>query len=78
MTNPLDRPIWYALAGRQAGFAVGAGLARRFQAKVSPFIACANDSPEALAAVAGLAARFASVVQWDGALSPHFAIAACD
>ena len=54
MTNPLDRPIWYALAGRQAGFAVGAGLARRFQAKVSPFIACANDSPEALGAVAPL------------------------
>ena len=54
MTDPLDRPIWHALAGRQAGFAVGAGKARRFRPDVSPFIACADDSPEALGAVAGL------------------------
>lgn len=56
MTEPLDRPIWHALAGRQAGFAVGAGLARRFRAEVSPFVACADDSREALAAVAPLMA----------------------
>ena len=54
MTSPLDRPIWHALVGRQAGFSVGSGLARRFQAEVSPFIACADDSPAALGAVAGL------------------------
>ena len=54
MTDPLDRPIWHALAGRQAGFAVGAAKARRFRPDVSPFIACADDSPEALGAVAGL------------------------
>jgi ribosomal protein S18 acetylase RimI-like enzyme len=54
MTDPLDRPIWHALAGRQAQFAVGAGKARRFRPDVSPFIACADDSPEALGAVAGL------------------------
>ena len=54
MTNPLDRPIWHALTGRQAGFAVGGGLARRFRADVSPFVAAIDDSPEALAAVAGL------------------------
>jgi len=57
MTDPLDRPIWHALAGRQTGFAIGAGLARRFRPEVSPFAACANDSPEALAAVAGLLGR---------------------
>src|SRR5687767_4628011 len=56
MTDPLDRPIWHALAGRQADFAVGEGLARRFRADVSPFIACADDSPVALAAVAPLLA----------------------
>ena len=56
MTDPLDRPIWHALCGRQAGFAVGAGLARRFRADVSPFIACVDDSPEALAEVAPLLA----------------------
>ena len=56
MTSPLDRPIWHALAGRQTEFAVGAGLARRFRAEVSPFIACVDDSPEALGAVAPLLA----------------------
>lgn len=54
MTDPLARPIWHALGGRQAGFALGAGLARRFRPEVSPFAACADDSPAALAAVAGL------------------------
>lgn len=56
MTDPLDRPIWHALTGRQARFAAGAGAARRFRPEVSPFAACADDSSEALAAVAGLAA----------------------
>ena len=54
MTNPLDRPIWHALKGRQAGFAVGGGLARRFDPGVSPFIACVDDSAAALADVAAL------------------------
>ena len=54
MTDLLDRPIWHALTGRQAGFAVGGGLAKRFRADVSPFVAARDDSPEALAAVAGL------------------------
>lgn len=54
MTDPLDRPIWHALAGRHAGFALGTGRARRFRPEVSPFIACEDDSPEALSAVAGL------------------------
>lgn len=54
MTDPLDRPIWHALTGRQAGFAIGAGLAHRFRPDVSPFAACGDDSPAALAAVAGL------------------------
>lgn len=57
MTDPLDRPIWHALTGRQAGFALGAGLVRRFQPEVSPFAASADDSAEALAAVAGLIRR---------------------
>ena len=54
MTNPLDRPIWHALSGRQAGFAVGGGLARRFDPGVSPFIACVDDSAAALGEAAGL------------------------
>ena len=54
MTNPLDRPIWHALTKRQAGFAVGGGLARRFDPKVSPLIACVDDGAAALADVAAL------------------------
>lgn len=54
MTSPLDRPIWHALAGRQAGFAIGLGKALRFRPEVSPFIACVDDSLEAQAEVAGL------------------------
>ena len=54
MTDPLDRPIWHALTGRQAPFAIGSGLVRRFRPDVSPFAAYANDSSDALAAVAGL------------------------
>ena len=54
MTNPLDRPVWHALNGRQAGFAVGGGLARRFDPKVSPFIACVDDGAAALGEAAGL------------------------
>ena len=55
MNDLLDRPIWHALSGRQARFALGSGPARRFRSDVSPFVACADDLPEALAAVAGLA-----------------------
>jgi ribosomal protein S18 acetylase RimI-like enzyme len=50
----LDRPIWFALEGRQRRFAIGDGLARRFPPDVSPFIACIDDSPEAVAAVTEL------------------------
>lgn len=55
MTHLLDRPIWHALCGRQARFAVGSDAARRFRSDVSPFAACIDDSPEALATVADLA-----------------------
>ena len=54
MTDALDRPIWHALAGRQARFAVGGGLALRFRPEVSPFAACADVTPAALAAAAAL------------------------
>ena len=56
MTDILDRPIWHALAGRQAEFARGSELARRFRPDVSPFVAARDDSPGALAAAAALAA----------------------
>lgn len=62
MTALLDRPIWHALTGRQAEFATGTGLARRFRPDVSPFIACKDDSEDAVGAVAGLLAPSESVL----------------
>ncbi|WP_374468305.1 GNAT family N-acetyltransferase [Phenylobacterium sp.] len=52
--HPLDRPIWTALSGRQSGFALGTGRARRIAADVGVFIAAEDDSPGSLAALAEL------------------------
>lgn len=54
MTHPLDKPIWSALASRQAHFANGGELARAFPADVSPFAAARDPSPEAVQALAAL------------------------
>lgn len=54
MTEPLARPIWHALNGRQAALAVGDERARRFRCDISPFVACADDSAETLAGIARL------------------------
>ncbi len=55
MTHPLDRPIWSALETRQAHFARGDGLARRFPADVSPFVAALDaTSPESSLAIAAM------------------------
>ncbi len=53
-TDLLERPIWHALNGRQFALGVGEGRARRYREDVSPFVACADDSVEALADVAPL------------------------
>ena len=52
--DELDRPIWHALAGRQREFAQGTGPALRFEPEVSPFAACRDNGPQALAALAAL------------------------
>lgn len=52
--HPLDKPIWTALATRQAGFAEGGELARRFPADVSPFVAGRDDGAATLEAMAAL------------------------
>jgi ribosomal protein S18 acetylase RimI-like enzyme len=52
VTHPLDRPIWSALETRQAHFARGDDLVRRFPADVSPFVAARDASPEAVAGIA--------------------------
>lgn len=50
----LDRPIWSALETRQAHYAQGDAMARRFPADVSPFVAGRNGSRAVAEAMAGL------------------------
>jgi len=54
-SHPLDCPIWSALTARQSGFGTDGALARRFAEDISPFAAAADDSANAVAALAGLA-----------------------
>lgn len=52
--HPLDTLIWTALSTRQAPFAEGGPLARRFRSDIGPFAAAADHSAEAVAALAAL------------------------
>ena len=52
--HPLDRPIWSALAARQAPLALGGGLALRYAPEYEPFGAAADASDEAFAALLAL------------------------
>ena len=50
-TDPLERPVWHALNGRQAGLAVATGAAVRIDPHYGPFAAAADRSDEALRAL---------------------------
>jgi hypothetical protein len=52
--HPLDRPIWSALATRQAGLAQGGARARRFAPDYGLFAAAADASEASLQALAAL------------------------
>lgn len=52
--HPLDRPIWDALDGRHANFALGSPLARRYRPDISPFAAACDVRPESLVALTDL------------------------
>jgi predicted GNAT family acetyltransferase len=54
MGHPLDQPIWSALAGRHAPFAIIEGGARRYEPEVGVFAAVEDEAPEPLAALAAL------------------------
>jgi predicted GNAT family acetyltransferase len=56
MTHPLDRPIWASLTTRQAPLARGDGRALRFDPDYAMFAAAADDTDEAMAALASLVA----------------------
>jgi predicted GNAT family acetyltransferase len=50
----LDRPVWNALSGRQAEFAVGGARARCFAPEIGPLAGARDDDPESLAELAAL------------------------
>ncbi len=52
MGTPLDNPVWYALTGLHARFAVGRGQARHYLREMAPFSAIADASPAAYADLA--------------------------
>lgn len=52
--HPLDRPVWHSLSTHLEALSIGGPLARRFQRDINLFASARDDSPEALAALAGL------------------------
>ncbi len=58
----LDRPVWASLTTHHARFAEGDALARRFVRDVNVFAASCDDSPSALASLAGLVSPGESVL----------------
>jgi ribosomal protein S18 acetylase RimI-like enzyme len=62
----LDNAGWHALVGPHAGFARGAGRARAYRDEISVFHAAADDSDDAWADLAGLAAPNGTVVLFRG------------
>lgn len=78
MNHPLDRPVWTALTGRQAGFAAGDMRALRYRPEINILAAAADDSPEALAALATLApagGRIATVESRETPVPPGLVVA---
>lgn len=52
MSEPLDNPIWHALIGPHARFAIGRGDARRYSPEVSPLAAIKEPTAAAYADLA--------------------------
>lgn len=60
--DPLDQPVWSALAGEQAHFAVGGERARRYHPEIGMLAGVPDHSPESLAALADLARETGEIV----------------
>lgn len=65
--HPLDRPVWTALTGRQTEFAAGDARAVRYRPEINLLAAAADDSPEALAALAALVPAGGKIATVEGA-----------
>jgi ribosomal protein S18 acetylase RimI-like enzyme len=62
MASPLDNPIWHALIGPQAGFAIGQGAARCYRPDVAAFAAFAEPTPAAYGDLTALLPRGQDVI----------------
>jgi len=67
VSHPLDRPVWTALSGRQAHFATGGPLALRYRPEINILAAAADDTSEALAALAALVPPGGKIATVEGA-----------
>lgn len=77
MSHPLDRPVWTALTGRQSMFAAGDARALRYRPEINLLAAAADDTPEALAALAALVppgGRIATVESAETLVPPGLAV----
>lgn len=70
MSHPLDRPVWTALTGRQAEFAAGDARAARYRPEINILAAAADDSPQALAALAALVPPGGKIATVEAAETP--------
>jgi len=52
MEEPLDNPVWHALTGPHAGFAIGSGAGRHYRRDLAPFSAIAEPTQAAYADLA--------------------------
>ncbi|HEY0625915.1 MAG TPA: GNAT family N-acetyltransferase [Allosphingosinicella sp.] len=68
--DSLNRPIWNALAGRQAAFATGGDKAKRFLPDVNMLAGIADDTPPALEALADLVPQEGKLILLQAGESP--------
>jgi predicted GNAT family acetyltransferase len=68
--DPLDQLVWSALTGRHARFAVGEGLALRYDPAIGVFAAMADRSPASLAALGQLVAAHGDVALLEAGAPP--------
>ncbi len=68
--NPLDRPIWHALATHLAHISSGSARAKRMQVPFGMFAAAADDSAESLAALSELVPHDGAILLLQAGNSP--------
>ncbi|MDB5472502.1 MAG: GCN5-related N-acetyltransferase [Caulobacter sp.] len=68
--HPLNRPVWNALKGPQAQYAITRGPALRFEPAIGQFAAIPDTAPESLAALGQLVQDFGEAILFEPADLP--------